>query len=95
MLIDSRHRRLGDLAAGTMLVREEKIDLARYTATSASQLSAQDVEVLTGFLARFDALEPQAQLKLGGQLVARHGGQVPANDAAAIRAWLQNLAKGG
>jgi uncharacterized RDD family membrane protein YckC len=94
MLIDVRHRRLGDLAAGTMLVREEQIDLARYAATSASQLSAQDVEVLTGFLARFEALDPEAQLKLGAQLVARHGGTVPPNDPAAIRAFLQQLAKG-
>ena len=95
MLIDPRHRRLGDLVAGTMLVREEKIDLARYATSGGSQLSAQDVEVLTGFLARFDALQPDAQLKLGAQLVARHGGQVPTQDAEAIRAWLQNLVKGG
>ncbi|MBS1151645.1 MAG: hypothetical protein H6Q89_3343 [Myxococcaceae bacterium] len=95
MLIDPRHRRLGDLAAGTMLVREEKIDLARYASSAQSRLSPQDVEVLTGFLARFDALEPQAQLKLGAQLVARHGGQVAANDPAAIRAWLQQHLKGG
>lgn len=94
MLIDSRHRRLGDLVAGTMLVREEKIDLARYAPAAASPLSAQDVEVLTGFLARFDSLEPEAQLKLGAQLVARHRGSVPAGDAPAIRAWLQRLARG-
>lgn len=95
MLIDPRHRRLGDLLAGTMLVREEKIDLARYAGSGGAQLSAKDLEVLTGFLARFDSLEPQAQLKLGGQLVARHGGQVPPGDAKAIRAWLQGVAKGG
>ncbi|RKH51916.1 RDD family protein [Corallococcus aberystwythensis] len=31
MLLDSRHRRLGDLLAGTVLVREEAIDLDKYT----------------------------------------------------------------
>lgn len=94
MLIDTRHRRLGDLLAGTMLVREEKIDLKRYAAARASQLSAQELEVVTGFLARFDALEPDAQLKLGTQLVARHGGQVPAGDRAAIRGFLHGLTRG-
>ncbi len=93
MLVDARHRRLGDLVAGTMLVREEQIDLSRYAASAASQLSPQDVEVLTGFLARFDSLAPEAQLKLGMQLVARHGGVGVAADAAAIRAYLQGLAK--
>lgn len=93
MLVDRRHRRLGDLLAGTMLVREEQIDLRRYAQAGPSQLSAQDLEVLTGFLARFDSLQPDAQLKLGAQLVARHHGQVPAGDAAAIRAFLQGLTK--
>ncbi len=95
MLVDSRHRRLGDLLAGTMLVREEKIDLGRYATATASRLSAADVEVLTGFLARFDTLEPRARLKVGGQLVVRHGGQVALNDPLAIRAFLQDLTKGG
>ena len=93
MLIDPRHRRLGDLVAGTMLVREEPIDLARYAAASASQLSSQDLEMLTGFLARFDALEPQAQLKLGTQLVEKFGGTVPAGDVAGIRTFLQGKVK--
>ena len=37
MLVDARHRRLGDLLAGTMLVREEQIDLARYASTGSSR----------------------------------------------------------
>lgn len=93
MLIDSRHRRLGDLLAGTMLVREETIDLGRYATARASQLSAQDIEMLTGFLDRFDSLEPQAQLKLGAQLVQKHGGKVAPGDAAAMRAFLQSRVK--
>ncbi len=93
MLIDARHRRLGDLVAGTMLVREEKIDLGRYSAAGQSQLSANDLELLTGFLARFDSLEPEAQLKLGAQLVQKHGGQVAPGDAVAIRAFLSSRVK--
>ncbi|RYZ40393.1 MAG: RDD family protein [Myxococcaceae bacterium] len=36
MLLDSRHRRLGDLLAGTVLVREEAIDLDKYTQAPAA-----------------------------------------------------------
>jgi uncharacterized RDD family membrane protein YckC len=93
MLVDSRHRRLGDLVAGTMLVREETIDLSRYAAARSSELPAQEVELLTGFLARFDSLEPQAQLRLGGALVEKHGGKVAEGDIAAIRTFLQSRVK--
>ena len=93
MLIDVRHRRLGDLIAGTMLVREEKIDLSRYDQASGSQLSAPDLELLTGFLARFDSLEPGARLKLGAQLVEKYGGKVARDDAAAIRSFLESQVK--
>ena len=93
MLIDSRHRRLGDLIAGTMVVREVTIDLGRYAAASASTLSAQDLELLTGFLERFEALEPEARLKLGAQLVEKHGGKIAPDDVAGMRAFLQGRVK--
>ena len=35
MLLTRQHRRLGDLLAGTLLVREERIDLDKYTAPAA------------------------------------------------------------
>lgn len=90
MLVDARHRRLGDLLAGTMLVRDEQIDLQRYAAASAARLSPQDLEVVTAFLARFDALDPHAQRTLGAQLVAKHGGPADAD----VRAFLTALSKG-
>lgn len=75
MLIDKQHRRLGDLAAGTVLVRLEKIDLGRYASgtaeAGAGTLAAQDVEVLTDFLLRCDALEPAARTALSQLMVAR------------------------
>ncbi len=93
MLVDARHRRLGDLLAGTMLVREEKIDLGRFAAASGARLAPQDLEVVTSFLARFDALDANAQRTLGAQLLARHGGPADA-DPAAIKAFLTGLTKG-
>ncbi|AFE06111.1 RDD family protein [Corallococcus coralloides DSM 2259] len=84
MLLDSRHRRLGDMLAGTVLVREEAIDLDKYTqappvdapATDASvqrPLTAEDVELVLAFLARAPGLEPEVRRRLGMRLVDRVG----------------------
>ncbi|WP_225414251.1 RDD family protein [Stigmatella hybrida] len=40
MLFTPQHRRLGDLLAGTLLVREERFDLDRYTAPTATTSAA-------------------------------------------------------
>lgn len=87
MLLDSRHRRLGDMLAGTVLVREEAIDLDKYTqgapadaapaVTSAPgvqrPLTAEDVELVLAFLARAPGLEPEVRRRLGSRLVDRVG----------------------
>jgi uncharacterized RDD family membrane protein YckC len=95
MLIDPKHRRLGDLAAGTIALREEKIDLDKYQAPQVQSvavgrpLSAQEHELLKSFAARFDALEPQARMKIGRQLAERVGDDAAAlADDAALKAWL-------
>ena len=72
MLIDKRHRRLGDLLAGTVLVRDEQIDLSRYEQVSTS-LAVNELELATSYLSRFEQLEPGAQLKLGKKLALRLG----------------------
>ncbi len=72
MLIDGKHRRLGDLLAGTVLVRDELIELSRYEQVTSS-ITVDEVELATGYLARFDQLEPAAQLRLGLQLASRLG----------------------
>ena len=92
MLVDRHHRRLGDLAAGTVLVREQKFDLAKYAAVT-SALSAQDLELVTGFLSRFEALEPQARLRVGRALVQRFGGAEPL-DEHAVKAALEQVLAG-
>lgn len=101
MLIDKRHRRIGDLVAGTVLVREEKVDLAKYEKAAALEsahvLTAQDLETVTGFLQRFDALEPDARLRLGRQLAGRLGlapEQVAQLDASQVRAFLSSKVGG-
>lgn len=97
MLIDGRHRRLGDLVAGTALVREEAIDLSRFEVKGAAALSTDELDVLTALLSRFDTLEPAARRALGLRLLARLGEPVPEGaplDDAALRARLEARARG-
>jgi uncharacterized RDD family membrane protein YckC len=72
MLVDKKHRRLGDLLAGTVLVRDEQIDLSRYEQVTAA-MAVNEVELATSYLARFDQFEPAAQLRLGTKLAQRLG----------------------
>ncbi|ABF89907.1 RDD family protein [Myxococcus xanthus DK 1622] len=84
MLLTRQHRRLGDLLAGTLLVREERIDLDKYTAapaasvplpqsTGARPLSPEDVELVLSFLSRAPGLAPEVRQRLGARLVERVG----------------------
>ena len=72
MLIDGKHRRLGDLLAGTLLVRDEQIDLSRYEQIT-SAITVNELELVTSFLSRFEQLEPAARLRLGQKLAQRLG----------------------
>jgi uncharacterized RDD family membrane protein YckC len=85
MLLTQQHRRLGDILAGTLLVREERIDLDKYTAPAAEapampaatrrvRLTPEDVELILAFLTRAPQLEPAARTRLGTKLVDRYGG---------------------
>ena len=93
MLVDKRHRRLGDLLAGTVLVRDEQIDLSRYEQVT-STIAVNQLELATSYLSRFEQFEPEAQLRLGLKLAAKLG--IPTEPSAtagelrdAIRAHLQ------
>lgn len=99
MLFDPKHRRVGDLVAGTVLIREEAIDLSRFEAKApaAQALSNLDLDVVTDFLRRFDALEPAARQSLGRQLLARLGSPLAEGeqlDDVSLRARLEAKVKG-
>lgn len=100
MLVDRRHRRLGDLVAGTILVREEDFDLSRYErapATSARTLPTQDLELVTTFLGRLSSLDADARVRLGRQLCQRYGAapeQAAAMGEAEIRTFLEAFGSG-
>ncbi|AKQ66983.1 RDD family protein [Myxococcus hansupus] len=95
MLLTRQHRRLGDLLAGTLLVREERIDLDKYTAApeaaapvtsaeGARTLTPEDVELVLSFLSRAPGLAPDVRQRLGARLVERVGPP----DAASLAAVL-------
>lgn len=98
MLLDSRHRRLGDLLAGTVLVREEAIDLDKYTQAPPADaapgstpgagmqrpLDAEDVELVLAFLARARGLEPEVRQRLGARLVDRVGASLTDEERARV-----------
>ncbi|MBL8952608.1 MAG: RDD family protein [Myxococcaceae bacterium] len=96
MLVDPKHRRLGDLAAGTVALREEQIDLSGYAAAppavaaATRELTPHEHELLRELVARFDGLEQPARLSLVQKLAARLG-EDPAqiSDDATARAWVR------
>ncbi|MGH2642235.1 MAG: RDD family protein [Actinomycetota bacterium] len=85
MIVTTRAQRLGDLAAGTMVVRE-----ARFTApgsvlsasrpdlpaVDATGLSERDYDVIRSFLARRGSLDPTARWRLAAQLTSAIRGRV-------------------
>lgn len=73
MLIDPLQRRLGDLAAGTVLVREQAVDLAAYATEAAGTLGPGELEALQDFLRRLDTLSPDVRRALAQQLAKRLG----------------------
>jgi len=67
MIANPRSRRLGDLLAGTVVVRERRASLERYLpgppgqAAPGLSLEPAELELVTGFLARADQLSPEAR----------------------------------
>lgn len=100
MLLDRRNRRLGDIAAGTLLIREERVDLSRYEqlqGTRGAHLSSAELESVTDLLTRFDSLAEDSQLRLGRLYAQRLGlAAVDAEQksAAELKAWLQTHLQG-
>lgn len=98
MLIDRRHRRLGDLVAGTVLIRVETIDLAKYDAAQVvggRVLTTAQLELVTDLLSRFDTLEPQARRSLSRAVLSKLSVDAADLDELALRARLTALTQSG
>ncbi len=85
-----RGKRLGDYAAGTLVVREGRERIAPAT-PSASPLPAAELALVRGFLARRRGLDDEARRRLAGRIAARVAerlGRTPPDDA---EGWLEGL----
>jgi uncharacterized RDD family membrane protein YckC len=85
MLVTARAQRLGDLAAGTMVVREARLsapealplpDRADLPTLDVSGLSEREYDVIRSFLSRRSTLDPSARQRLAAQLVSSIRGRV-------------------
>jgi uncharacterized RDD family membrane protein YckC len=102
-LVTSRTQRLGDLAAGTLVVRERAGELAETllpplpapaAGSVAATLTAAERELVQGFLDRRDGFDAPARARLAGRLAAglrRRHGDLGAPELPAER-YLERLA---
>ena len=105
MLLTRQHRRLGDLLAGTLLVRDEKIDLAKYArpaqplpAATGAALTTLEAELVLSYLSRTAQLTLDARRRLTAKMLERFASaeqraELPSLEAA--EAWLQRRATHG
>jgi uncharacterized RDD family membrane protein YckC len=99
-VITKDHVRIGDLAAGTLLVYDHG-DAAVLEHVSAaalgSRLDAHTAEIINELLARWKVLDADVRTRLARSLLAKvHGAQLDASalDETALREHLERLARG-
>jgi uncharacterized RDD family membrane protein YckC len=89
-MVTRNHVRLGDLAAGTLLVYDRAyVTLLEHIRNDS--LDAATAEIVNDLLRRWSALEPSARRRLAAAVLA----VPPSDDDAALRASLEKLATGG
>src|SRR5205085_7293404 len=93
------HLRIGDMAAGTLLVferAEARLPGSAAAARGAGHLDAAGAEIVAELLERWSTLTPEARQRLARQVLDRYGGGEPAASGgdpdAAWRAELERLA---
>jgi uncharacterized membrane protein SpoIIM required for sporulation/uncharacterized RDD family membrane protein YckC len=99
LLVTRRGRRLGDLVAGTIVVREDvrpvaapgrgRRDSAEETTALQTALSEDEYVVLSRFVERWSSLEPLRRAALSAQLVARFASALPDDDKPASQRLLE------
>ena len=107
MMANPRSRRLGDLLAGTVVVRERKADLSRYETSQPTpsaaglSLSPSEYELISDFLSRTDLLAPEARERVALKLAEPLARRLPVEKQAAAlaggvaaEAFLKSLVSG-
>ena len=92
------HVRIGDIAAGTVLVYEKNTgkqslsDVAQQSLNSS--MSAENYDLLLELLERWQQLDKQQRIHLGQQFLDRIGDGLLSDDQTQLRTHLQKLAGG-
>jgi uncharacterized RDD family membrane protein YckC len=98
-VVTKNHVRIGDLAAGTLLVydRGQELVLEHVSAAAlGSRLDAHAAEVVNELLGRWTALDADVRVRLARTLLTKlQVADAPALDDAGLRARLETLAGGG
>jgi uncharacterized RDD family membrane protein YckC len=88
LLVTKKCRRLGDLLAGTVVVRDVAASLERYVAhelpADGAPLQSDEAELVLDFLSRAPALAPEARARISAQLVERFGAALPPEERARL-----------
>jgi uncharacterized RDD family membrane protein YckC len=98
-VVTREHLRIGDMAAGTLLVYERAdahLPGAEGAVLPAARLDAAGVEIVAELLERWPMLSPAARAQLARQVLARYGGgaaESGTHSDAALRAQLLHLAR--
>jgi uncharacterized RDD family membrane protein YckC len=94
VVFTAEHVRVGDMAAGTLLVYERTGTAPAIAGAPlpGSPLDAAGLELVQELLTRWPALEPTARSRLAQQLLARYGVQASAAHDAALHSRLERLA---
>jgi len=105
ILLTKRSQRLGDLAAGTMVVREPKVrspaplrldpkigDPPADGSLDATGLSEQEYEIVRSFLERRGTFAPDARAALAAQLAAQFRSRVASHGFSTDEGFLEELA---
>ena len=91
--LTDEHVRIGDMAAGTLLVYERSGDAPAPAGAPrpGSPLDTAGLELVQELLTRWPDLEPAARAQLARQLLARYGGDASAASAGVLRSRLERL----
>jgi len=95
-IFTKNHVRIGDIAAGTVLVYEKYTDkksLSEIAQQSLnSSLSAENYDLLLELLERWQQLEKPQRVHLGQHFLSRIGDELVTDDQAQLKTHLQKLA---
>jgi uncharacterized RDD family membrane protein YckC len=88
--------RIGDIAAGTVLIYETSTGKQSLSAVARqslnSSLTTENYDLLVELLDRWQQLEKQQRIQLGQQFLNRIGDDLRTNDQAMLKSHLQQLA---